>query len=119
MPPYPISSQQMEINMQLTNVFHSFALVTSFCCAAAGCATQRQCPSTGCVADSQITADVQERLDRMPELGAPGSVRVHTIAGVVYLDGHVSAGFAKKQAESVASQEPGVRHVVASIAVSK
>jgi osmotically-inducible protein OsmY len=80
----------------------------------AGCADFR--PSSP--ADANITADVQARLNQMPDLGPPGSVRVQTLDRVVYLNGQVGVGLEKRSAESVAFEAPGVLQVVDSIAVS-
>jgi BON domain len=52
-------------------------------------------------------------------VGAPGSIRVETVDRVVYLNGQVSGGLAKHLAETVATEEPGVRRVVASIEIAK
>jgi osmotically-inducible protein OsmY len=85
----------------------------------AGCADLRQeCGSQSCSADAQITADVQTRLNKIADLGPPGSIRVQTRDQVVYLNGLVDVGLEKGVAESVAFQTPGVAKVVDSIAVS-
>jgi osmotically-inducible protein OsmY len=83
-----------------------------------GCADFKPCGSQSCTADANITADVQARLNQMPDLGPPGSVRVQTRDRVVYLNGPVDGGLEKRTAESVAAQAPGVVQVVNSIAVS-
>ena len=90
-----------------------FALAAISAGILSGCADFR--PAT---ADANITTDVQGRLDQMPNLGAPGSVRVQTLDHVVYLNGRVDVGLEKRTAESVALQAPGVARVVNSIAVS-
>ena len=83
-----------------------------------GCADLRQqCGSEACSADAQITADVQSRLNKVADLGPPGSIRVQTRGQVVYLNGLVDVGLEKGVAESVAGQTPGVAQVVDSIAV--
>jgi len=84
----------------------------------AGCADLRQPGPETRSADAQITADVQARLNRLADLGPPGSVRVQTRDQVVYLNGLVDVGLEKGVAESVASQTPGVTRIVDSIAVS-
>jgi len=84
----------------------------------AGCADFKPCGSQSCTADANITADLQQRLNQMPDLGPPGSVRVQTRDRVVYLNGPVNVCLEKRTAESVALQTPGVAQVVDSIAVS-
>jgi osmotically-inducible protein OsmY len=91
----------------------AFALAVMSAAILSGCADFR--PAT---ADANITTEVQGRLDQMPNLGAPGSVRVQTLDHVVYLNGRVDVGLEKRTAESVALQAPGVAQVVNSIAVS-
>ena len=83
-----------------------------------GCADFKPCGSQSCSADANITSDVQARLNQMPDLGPPGSVRVQTLDHVVYLNGAVGVGLEKRNAESVAREAPGVIQVVDSIAVS-
>jgi osmotically-inducible protein OsmY len=106
--------------MYSSKVLYSLAFISLACGAAVGCATHRPWQSGGaCVEDAQIFEHIQERLDRMPDFGAPGSIRVETVDRVVYLNGQVSSGLAKHLAETVATEEPGVRRVVASIAIAK
>jgi osmotically-inducible protein OsmY len=81
-----------------------------------GCATEK-CRSGGCTGDARITADVQARLNRDTSLGAPDSIVVQTLNGVVYLNGEVDVGLEKRTAESEAKQVPGVTQVVNNIAV--
>jgi len=96
----------------------AFALASIPAAILAGCADFKPCGSQSCTADANITADVQTRLNQMPDLGPPGSVRVQTRDRVVYLNGPVAVGLEKRTAESVALQAPGVVQVVNSIAVS-
>jgi osmotically-inducible protein OsmY len=62
-------------------------------------------------ADSRITADVEARLGRYPELQAPNVLDVQTLHGIVYLHGLMGTPFQIRLAASVASQVPGVRRV--------
>ena len=96
----------------------AFALASIPAAILAGCADFKPCGSQSCTADANITADVEARLNQMPDLGPPGSVRVHTRDRVVFLNGPVDGGLEKRTAESVALQTPGVEKVVNSIAVS-
>jgi osmotically-inducible protein OsmY len=96
-----------------------YALTSAFILAGvlAGCADLGQSGSQSRTADAQITSDVQTRLNKIPDLGPPGSVRVQTFDHVVYLNGLVDVGLEKGLAESATTQAPGVTQVVDSIAV--
>jgi osmotically-inducible protein OsmY len=83
-----------------------------------GCADLRQSGSNSGAEDTAITADVETRLNEIPALGPPGSVRVETLDHVVYLNGLVDGGLEKRLAEADALQEAGVTKVVNNIAVS-
>jgi|SRR5450631_1440106 osmotically-inducible protein OsmY len=83
-----------------------------------GCADLRQSGSKNGAADAAITAEVEARLNEMPDLGPPGSVRVETLDHVVYLNGLVDGGLEKRMAEADALQAAGVTEVVNNIAVS-
>jgi osmotically-inducible protein OsmY len=83
----------------------------------AGCADFRQCGSQSCTADAKITADIKTRLNQMPELGPPGSIRVQTLDRVVYLDGLVDGGLEKRDAEAAAREVPGVQQIANDIDV--
>lgn len=84
----------------------------------AGCADVRPSGTQSAVPDAQITRDAQTRLDLMTDLGPPGSIRVQTLDNVVYLDGIVDGGLAKRNAEAVVRQVPGVQKVVDDIDVA-
>ena len=94
-----------------------FAAVVILTSAATGCATYEKCGFGGCPGDANVTANVRERFDRYPELGPPNSIDVQTLDHVVYLNGLVSAGSQRREAESIAVGSPGVTRVVDSIAV--
>jgi hypothetical protein len=91
--------------------------------ALSGCATFDEsfdkCQSAGCSADTKITTDVQTNLQHHSELEGSGPLHVQTINQVVYLNGIVSVGEERAEAESVALQTSGVAQVVNNIAVSK
>ena len=88
--------------------------------ALSGCGTlEDKCGLSECPGDARITANVQSRLDRRPDLGPPGQIAVQTISGVVYLNGVVDNGLEKEIAQSVAQGTPGVKDVVSSIEASK
>jgi osmotically-inducible protein OsmY len=83
----------------------------------AGCADFRASGSRD-TSDAKITTDAQTRLDQLADVGPPGSIRVQTLANVVYLNGVVDGGLAKRNAEAVAWQVPGVQKVVDDIDVA-
>ena len=104
----------------MTNPKPLYALASFFILAVTlqGCATFRECGSNACADDAKISANVQTRLDRRPELGPPHSIEVQTINHVVYLNGFVSASLESDAAQSVADEAPGVARVVNDIAVT-
>ena len=82
-----------------------------------GCATVPR--SSNPNVDRAITADVETRFGQYALLEAPNHLDVQTINRVVYLDGLVSTGLQRRDAELLASQVPGVSKVVNSIAVAR
>ena len=87
-----------------------------------GCATLdagRQCGRADCNADARITSAVQTSLDRHPEFGPSGQLRVATLNRVVYLYGSVANDLQLADANSVASEAGGDAKIVSSIAVSE
>jgi osmotically-inducible protein OsmY len=92
-------------------------LVLTFAGTLGGCASLGKCDPASCADDAKITADLQSKLNQMPDFGPPDSIRVQTVDSVVYLNGQVVGGLEKRLAESVASREPGVTRVVDSISV--
>ena len=97
---------------------YGFAAVVILTSAATGCATYEKCGFSGCPGDANVTSNVRARFDQYPELGPPNSIDVQTLDHVVYLNGLVSAGSQRREAESVAVGAPGVTRVVDSIAVA-
>ena len=97
---------------------YGFASVFILTFSAAGCATYEKCGLGGCPGDANVTANVQALFDQHPELGPPNSIDVQTLDHVVYLNGLVSAGLQRREAESVALGTPGVTRVVDSIAIA-
>jgi osmotically-inducible protein OsmY len=84
----------------------------------AGCADFREGRSSSATPDAKITADAQAQLDLMADLGPPGSIRAQTFDNVVYLNGIVDGGLAKRSAEAAVRQVSGVRDVVDDIDVA-
>jgi osmotically-inducible protein OsmY len=97
---------------------YTLALASVLAGVLAGCAGFRPSVKQTDVPDAQITANAQTRLDLMADLGPPGSIRVQTFDNVVYLNGMVDGGLAKRNAEAVARQVPGVQQVVDDIDVA-
>ena len=88
-------------------------LATAF----SGLATAGTCG--GCGDDAEIKAAIATSFQERPYLGAPNSIQVQTIKGVVYLSGGVSAGLMSRTAEEIARRTPGVERVVNTISVAK
>jgi osmotically-inducible protein OsmY len=74
--------------------------------------------SSNPAADQKITADVETRFGQNAALEAPNLLNAQTINRVVYLNGLVSTGLQRTEAESVANQAQGVEEVVNSIGVA-
>jgi osmotically-inducible protein OsmY len=84
-----------------------------------GCATYEKCGLEGCPGDAKITAKVQAALNQHADLGPPDSIRVQTLNHVVYLNGLVDDGLAKRSALAITKQVAGVTTVVNNIAVTQ
>jgi osmotically-inducible protein OsmY len=97
---------------------YTLALASILAGVLAGCADLPRSGSQTAVPDAQIKADAEARLDQMTDLGPPGSIRVQTFANVVYLNGVVDGGLAKRNAEAAVRQVPGVQQVVDDIDVA-
>jgi hypothetical protein len=104
-------ANRKEINMSKLKVLYSLAPLLIVAGALNGCATTS--PN-----DQRITANVEESIDKHPDLGPPGAIQVQTQDQVVYLNGLVGDGLERETAESLASQTPGVTKVVDSVAVA-
>ena len=96
---------------------YTIALASMLAAALSGCADFRPSGAQSGSADANITADVEARLNQMTDLGPPGAIEVQTMNHVVYLNGMVDGGLAKRSAESTARQVSGVTNVVNNIAV--
>jgi osmotically-inducible protein OsmY len=107
-----------EIEMSGHKPIYTLAFASIVAGVLAGCADLRTSGTQNAVPDAQITADAQARLDEMAALGPPGSVRVQTLANVVYLNGIVDGGLAKRNAEAAVHDVPGVLKVVDDIDVA-
>ena len=98
-----------------TKTILAFVAALTVAAALPGCAVFPQ--SSNAAVDQTITADVETRFGQNAELEAPNQLNVQTINRVVYLNGFVSTGLQRRDAELVASQVQGVDKVVDSIAV--
>jgi osmotically-inducible protein OsmY len=74
-----------------------------------------KCAPEYCQSDAKITADVQAVLNEHTEFGPPGELQVHTVNGVVYLNGLVNSEMERRAAEAFARQVPNVKDVVNSL----
>lgn len=112
-------SEQVGTRADRCNFKPSYALISVLLLSSAlsGCATERNCGWAGCPGDAQITANVQTRLNRHPDLEGVSSINVQTLDHVVYLSGEVSSDLMRGTAEAIAQKTPGVARVEDSIAV--
>ena len=104
--------------MNTRKQIYAIAWAAILTAALSGCADFRPSGSQNVTVDSNITADIEARLNQLPALGPPGSIAVQTRDHVVYLNGVVDVGLEKRIAEATAKQSPGVTNVVNNIAVS-
>ena len=95
----------------------AFVAALSVAAALPGCAVFPR--SSNPAVDKNITADIETKFGQHAELEAPNQLNVQTINRVVYLNGLVSTGLQRTDAESVANQVQGVDRVVNSIAVTR
>jgi osmotically-inducible protein OsmY len=93
----------------------NLALILTACLV--GCATMT-CSPENCATDAKITSDVQAIFDQRTEFGPPGTIRVQTVNGTVYLSGKVSTDLVRRSADALAKQVPNVKSVINSIYAS-
>jgi len=103
----------------MTKSTRLYALTLTWLLAAAlsGCVGFGKCDPATCTGDKKITADVYAMIKEHREFGAPGSIRVQTFSGVVYLNGLVETDFERRSAESLVMQVANVKDVVNSLEV--
>jgi len=85
-----------------------------------GCAAYRlyeKCGYDGCPGDHEISDQVRARLQQHTELLPPNLIYVHTLDGVVYLNGQVATELQRDTATDLAREVPGERGVVDLIAL--
>ena len=85
-----------EIDMSRLKPIYILASASILAGVISGCADTRPIGTQSAIPDAKITADAQAKLDQMTDLGPPGSIRVQTLANVVYLNGVVDGGLAKR-----------------------
>jgi osmotically-inducible protein OsmY len=88
------------------------ALVLTSCLS--GCA-EFKCAPESCSGDARITADVSAVFSKHAEFVPPGTVRVQTINGIVYLNGQVNSEMERRSAEALVRQVANVKDVVNSL----
>jgi osmotically-inducible protein OsmY len=96
--------------MNKQKIFSAAALV-AISGVLSGCAVFDKCTPENCATDKQITRDVNEVLAQHRELGPPGTVRVQTINGVVYLTGTLNSDFEIRTTEDLVRHVANVRDV--------
>lgn len=88
-------------------------------CALNACAMSevyRKCGFSGCPGDKKISSDVESALEKHLDIET-SSIQVQTLDGVVYLYGLVATDLERSIIETLASNTPGVTHVVDSIGI--
>jgi osmotically-inducible protein OsmY len=103
--------------MNKPNRLYALTLVWLLAAGLQGCASFSKCDPASCTGDKKITADVYAVIKDHREFGAPGTIRVQTINGVVYLNGLVETDFQRRSAESLVMQVANVKDVVNSLEV--
>jgi osmotically-inducible protein OsmY len=103
--------------MHKPNRLYALTLTWLLAAGLSGCVGFGKCDPENCTGDKKITADVNAIFKEHREFGAPGTIRVQTINGVVYLNGVVDTDFQRRSAESLVMQVASVKDVVNSIEV--
>lgn len=103
--------------MHKPNGLYALTLTWLLAAGLSGCVGFGKCDPESCAGDKKITADVNAVLKEHREFGAPGTIRVQTTNGVVYLNGLAETDFARRSAESLVMQVANVKDVVNSIEV--
>jgi osmotically-inducible protein OsmY len=103
--------------MHKPNRLYALTLVWLLAAGLQGCASFGKCDPESCTGDKKITADVYALIKEHREFGAPGTIRVQTINGVVYLNGLVETDFERRSAESLVMLVANVKDVVNSLDV--
>ena len=82
-----------------------------------GCALYGECGLGECPADAQVSTGVRTLFDQYLDLQPPNLLYVQAHGHLVTLSGNVNTEYARRLAESVALEAPGVARVVNFIGV--
>jgi osmotically-inducible protein OsmY len=105
------------MTMTKSTRLYSLTLTLLLAAGLSGCVGFGKCDPATCTGDKKITADVYAMIKEHREFGAPGTIRVQTFSGVVYLNGLVETDFERRSAESLVMQVANVKDVVNSLEV--
>lgn len=97
--------------MRNVKIFAAAMIAAVFIGASSGCAVFEKCSPENCSTDAQINKEAGELLNQHRELGPPGTVRVQTVNGVVYMTGQVDSDFEIRNAEALVRQIANVKDV--------
>ena len=103
--------------MNIPKPIYALAAIFTLAGALGGCATFEDRDPAVRSDDAAITKNVQAQLNQYAALGAPNSIEVQTVDHVVYLNGQVDGGLAKRTAAAEVEKLPGVTQVVNNIDV--
>ncbi|MEO7207717.1 MAG: BON domain-containing protein [Steroidobacteraceae bacterium] len=98
-----------------SKTLYAAALALALAGALSGCAVFERCSPQNCATDAKIAADVSDMLGQHAEFGPPGTIRVQSINGVVYLNGLVNSDMERQSAEALVLRIPNVKDVVNSL----
>jgi osmotically-inducible protein OsmY len=86
-----------------------------------GCATygdSSRCRDAGCAEEARVTTEVEQRIRAERDLAAPDQVYAQTVGATVYLTGQVTTDVQRYEAERIAQQVSGQRHLVDMLVVT-
>ena len=101
----------MEVSGTVTRVMVGLVAASAFC----GCATygdSSRCRDATCAEEARVTTEVERRIREQRDLNPPNQIYAQTVGGTVYLSGQVTTDVQRYEAERIAQQVGGVRHLV-------